>query len=91
MTRPASTECTASGAGASRVEFRTCPASYRHWRRRHSRDGRPYYLGDAYVDERWAERISDAQMAGSVGRCFIVSGGEAALREAKPVGSTSPR
>ena len=31
MTRPASAECPASGAGVPRVEFRTCPASYRHW------------------------------------------------------------
>jgi GntR family transcriptional regulator len=32
--------------------------SYQHWRRRHSREGQPYYLGDAYIDERLARRIS---------------------------------
>src|SRR5215472_12089092 len=31
MTRAATEVRPASGAGASRVEFRTCPASYRHW------------------------------------------------------------
>ncbi|MYU16113.1 UTRA domain-containing protein [Streptomyces sp. SID8361] len=40
----------------------TPAASYRHWRRRHSRDGRPYYLGDAYIAERWAARITDEQL-----------------------------
>jgi hydroxymethylpyrimidine pyrophosphatase-like HAD family hydrolase len=30
------------------------------------------------------DSLSDAQMAASVGRCFIVSGGEDALRDAKP-------
>lgn len=34
--------------------------SYQHWRRRHSRDGKPYYLGDAYVDERLSRRIPKA-------------------------------
>ncbi|MER6796811.1 GntR family transcriptional regulator, partial [Amycolatopsis mediterranei] len=41
----------------------TLAPSYRHWRRRHSRDGRRYYLGDAYVEERWAARITDEQLA----------------------------
>ncbi len=31
--------------------------SYRRWRRRHSRDGQRYYLGDAYVDSRVARRL----------------------------------
>ncbi|MBW0448268.1 GntR family transcriptional regulator [bacterium M00.F.Ca.ET.228.01.1.1] len=31
--------------------------SYQHWRRRHSREGQPYYLGDAYIDERLTRRI----------------------------------
>ena len=38
------------------------------------------------VDETAAvgDSLSDAQMAANVGRCFIVSGGEDALRDAKP-------
>ncbi|RYE41473.1 MAG: GntR family transcriptional regulator [Hyphomicrobiales bacterium] len=32
--------------------------SYRYWRRRHSRNGQRYYIGDAYIDERWAGKIS---------------------------------
>ena len=32
MTKAATGERPASGAGTSRVEFRTCPESYRHWR-----------------------------------------------------------
>lgn len=32
--------------------------SYQHWRRRHWRNGRPYYLGDVYIDERVCERIA---------------------------------
>lgn len=32
--------------------------AYRHWRRRHWRNGVPYYLGDVYIDERVAKRIS---------------------------------
>lgn len=31
--------------------------AYQHWRRRHSREGQPYYLGDAYIDERLCRRI----------------------------------
>ncbi|MGQ7932343.1 GntR family transcriptional regulator [Paraburkholderia sp. D1E] len=31
--------------------------SYQHWLRRHSREGRPYYLGDSYIDERLSRRI----------------------------------
>ncbi|REE07439.1 GntR family transcriptional regulator [Paraburkholderia sp. BL27I4N3] len=34
--------------------------SYQHWRRRHSRSGQPYYLGDAYIDERLSRRIPGA-------------------------------
>lgn len=30
---------------------------YQHWRRRHWRDGKPYYLGDVYIDERICGRI----------------------------------
>jgi GntR family transcriptional regulator len=30
---------------------------YQHWRRRHWRDGKPYYLGDVYIDERLCARI----------------------------------
>lgn len=33
--------------------------SYRHWRRRHSRQGQRYYIGDAYVAEKWANRITE--------------------------------
>lgn len=32
---------------------------YRHWRRRHSRNGQRYYLGDAWVDETLAAKLSD--------------------------------
>ncbi|MFL6704441.1 MAG: GntR family transcriptional regulator [Paraburkholderia graminis] len=35
----------------------TLAPSYTHWRRRHSREGQPYYIGDAYVDERLTRRI----------------------------------
>ena len=31
--------------------------AYRYWRRRHWRDGRPYHLGEVYIDERLAARI----------------------------------
>jgi GntR family transcriptional regulator len=31
---------------------------YQHWRRRHWRNGKPYYLGDVYIDERVCERIA---------------------------------
>jgi GntR family transcriptional regulator len=31
---------------------------YQHWRRRHWRNGKPYYLGDVYIDERLCERIA---------------------------------
>lgn len=41
----------------------TLASAYRHWRRRHSRDGRPYYLGDAYIEERWAARITEEELA----------------------------
>ena len=30
---------------------------YRHWRRLHWRDGKPYHLGEVYIDERLAARI----------------------------------
>ena len=30
---------------------------YRHWRRLHWRGGKPYHLGDVYIDERLAARI----------------------------------
>lgn len=30
---------------------------YRRWRRRHSRGGQRYYLGDAYIDQRVAKRL----------------------------------
>lgn len=32
--------------------------NYQHWRRRHWRGGKPYYLGDVYIDERVCERIA---------------------------------
>jgi GntR family transcriptional regulator len=32
-------------------------ASYQHWRRRHWRNGRPYYLGDVYIEEKVCARI----------------------------------
>jgi GntR family transcriptional regulator len=32
--------------------------SYRYWRRLHLRNGSPYYVGDAYIDERICRRIS---------------------------------
>lgn len=32
--------------------------SYRYWRRLHSRDGAPFYVGDAYIDERVCKRVS---------------------------------
>ncbi|PUA16455.1 GntR family transcriptional regulator [Glaciimonas sp. PCH181] len=32
-------------------------AGYQHWRRRHWRNGKPYYLGDVYIDERVCARI----------------------------------
>jgi GntR family transcriptional regulator len=31
---------------------------YQHWRRRHWRNGKPYYLGDVFIDERLCERIA---------------------------------
>ncbi|WP_296942972.1 GntR family transcriptional regulator [uncultured Massilia sp.] len=31
---------------------------YQHWRRRHWRNGKPYYLGDVYIDERVCARIA---------------------------------
>jgi hypothetical protein len=39
-----------SGTQPSHVEHSggTLAPAYRHWRRRHPREGRPYYLGDAY-------------------------------------------
>ncbi|OWT53750.1 GntR family transcriptional regulator [Candidimonas nitroreducens] len=30
---------------------------YRYWRRRHWRDGKPYYLGEVYIDENVCKRI----------------------------------
>jgi GntR family transcriptional regulator len=40
------------------------PASaYRHWRRLHWRGGRPYHLGEVYIDERLAERIPAASLS----------------------------
>jgi len=35
----------------------TLAPEYRLWRRRHSRNGQRYYLGDAYIDERVAARL----------------------------------
>ncbi|WP_376095543.1 GntR family transcriptional regulator [Roseomonas sp. CCTCC AB2023176] len=32
--------------------------AYRHWRRRHHRDGRPFLLADVYLDERLAAHVS---------------------------------
>ena len=32
-------------------------ATSRSWRRLHSREGAPYYLGEAYIDERVCKRI----------------------------------
>lgn len=40
----------------------TLAKDYRHWRRRHSRRGQSYYIGDAYVDERWAEKIPQDEL-----------------------------
>jgi GntR family transcriptional regulator len=31
--------------------------AYRHWRRLHWRNGRPYHLGEVYIDERLASKI----------------------------------
>lgn len=36
---------------------------YRCWRRRHLRDGRPYYIGNAYIDERLTRKIPDDLLA----------------------------
>lgn len=36
--------------------------SYLLWRRRHLRDGVPYYIGDAWIDERHAGRIPKASL-----------------------------
>lgn len=36
---------------------------YRCWRRRHWRDGRPYYIGNAYIDERLTRKIPDETLA----------------------------
>lgn len=36
---------------------------YRCWRRRHLRDGRPYYIGNAYIDERLTRKIPDELLA----------------------------
>jgi GntR family transcriptional regulator len=36
--------------------------NYRHWRRRHSRQGQRYYIGDAYVAEKWAKKISQGAL-----------------------------
>jgi len=36
---------------------------YRCWRRRHLRDGRPYYIGNAYIDERLTRKIPHEMLA----------------------------
>jgi len=36
--------------------------SYRHWRRRHSLKGQAYYVGDAYVNEQWAQQIPHTEL-----------------------------
>ncbi|WP_295467231.1 GntR family transcriptional regulator [uncultured Pseudomonas sp.] len=38
-------------------------AQYRRWRRRHLRNGRPYYVGDAYIDARLAAQIPEDILA----------------------------
>ena len=35
----------------------TLAAAYQHWRRRHWRNGKPYYLGDVYIEESVSRRI----------------------------------
>lgn len=40
-------------AGGKLTEF------YQHWRRRHWRNGKPYYFGDVYIDEKIGKKISD--------------------------------
>jgi GntR family transcriptional regulator len=37
--------------------------AYRHWRRLHWRGGRPYHLGEVYIDERLAGRIPAASLS----------------------------
>jgi GntR family transcriptional regulator len=41
----------------------TLAPEYRRWRRRHSRNGQRYYLGDAYIDERVAARLPPDALA----------------------------
>jgi GntR family transcriptional regulator len=41
----------------------TLAPSYSRWRRRHSRDGLRYYLGDAYIDSRVAQRLPTNALA----------------------------
>jgi GntR family transcriptional regulator len=36
----------------------TMAPHYQHWRRRHWRNGKPYYLGDVFIDERLCQRIA---------------------------------
>jgi len=33
-------------------------SSYRYWRRLHARNAQPFYVGDAYIDERVCKRVS---------------------------------
>jgi len=41
----------------------TLAPEYRRWRRRHSRQGQRYYLGEAYIDEMLARRIPEDMLA----------------------------
>lgn len=40
------------------ADLGTRAPTYRHWRRRHARDGQPFLLADVYLDERLADRVS---------------------------------
>jgi GntR family transcriptional regulator len=40
------------------AEGGTRAPAYRHWRRRHARDGQPFLLADVYLDERLADRAT---------------------------------
>ncbi|MDQ4113168.1 MAG: GntR family transcriptional regulator [Actinomycetota bacterium] len=55
---------TESGVQPPHVEHGggTLAGEYRHWRRRHSRQGQRYYLGDAWVAEDLAQKIPESEL-----------------------------
>ena len=46
-------------------------AAYRHWRRLHWRGGRPYHLGEVYIDERLAGRLPAASLSSKTSLCML--------------------